>query len=43
MPILEIISAQSPKDLRSFTKRLNALFAELIGKPESVSLAYIIY
>ncbi|CAO3623273.1 unnamed protein product [Mucor hiemalis] len=38
MPILEIISAQTPKDLRSFTKRLNALFAELIGKPESFCL-----
>jgi phenylpyruvate tautomerase len=37
MPILEISSAQAPKDLSAFTKRLNALFAEYIGKPESVS------
>lgn len=37
MPILEISSAQVPKDLSAFTKRLNAIFAEYIGKPESVS------
>ncbi|KAI7907245.1 Tautomerase/MIF superfamily [Cokeromyces recurvatus] len=35
MPILEISSAQAPKDIRAFTKRMNALFSELIGKPES--------
>ncbi|KAI8979607.1 Tautomerase/MIF superfamily [Mycotypha africana] len=35
MPILEIYSAQAPKDIRGFTKRMNATFAELIGKPES--------
>ncbi|CEP13021.1 hypothetical protein [Parasitella parasitica] len=36
MPILEISSAQAPKDINAFTKRMNALFADLIGKPESV-------
>ncbi|KAG2229828.1 Tautomerase/MIF superfamily [Thamnidium elegans] len=35
MPLLEITSATAPKDIKSFTKRLSALFAELIGKPES--------
>ncbi|KAI9487880.1 MAG: Tautomerase/MIF superfamily [Benjaminiella poitrasii] len=35
MPILEISSANAPKDLKTFTKRMNALFSELIGKPES--------
>jgi hypothetical protein len=41
MPILEISSAQAPKDLNAFTKNMNALFAELIGKPESVSDNFI--
>ncbi|KAI8097993.1 Tautomerase/MIF superfamily [Gilbertella persicaria] len=38
MPILEITSGTAPKDLRAFTKRLNAIFAEYIGKPESYCL-----
>ncbi|KAG1352312.1 hypothetical protein G6F62_002719 [Rhizopus arrhizus] len=38
MPILEITSTQSPKDLASFTKRMGALFTELIGKPEGYCL-----
>lgn len=38
MPILEITSANAPKDTRDFVKRVSALFAECIGKPESVSL-----
>ncbi|KAF1801209.1 Tautomerase/MIF superfamily [Mucor lusitanicus] len=38
MPILEISSAQAPKDISAFTKKMNALFAELIGKPESYCL-----
>lgn len=37
MPILEVYSAIAPKDLKSFIKRLSAVFAEQIGKPESVS------
>lgn len=41
MPILEISSAQAPKDLNTFTKKMNALFAELIGKPESVIITLI--
>lgn len=43
MPILEISSAQAPKDLNTFTKNMNALFAEMIGKPESVSKNFILY
>ncbi|KAI9361055.1 Tautomerase/MIF superfamily [Pilaira anomala] len=35
MPILEITSANAPKDIRDFVKRVSALFAECIGKPES--------
>ncbi|CAO3640695.1 unnamed protein product [Mucor fragilis] len=38
MPILEISSAHAPKDLAAFTKKMSALFAELIGKPESYCL-----
>jgi phenylpyruvate tautomerase len=38
MPILEISSNNAPKDLNDFTKRMNALFADLIGKPETVSV-----
>lgn len=38
MPILEIISAETPKDIKAFTQRLSAVFAEMIGKPEAVSV-----
>jgi len=41
MPILEISSAQAPKDINAFTKKMNGLFAELIGKPESVIITLI--
>lgn len=41
MPILEISSAHAPKDLAAFTKKMSALFAELIGKPESVIITLI--
>ena len=41
MPILEISSAQAPKDLAAFSKRINALFAELIGKPQSVCMTCV--
>lgn len=41
MPILEITSAHAPKDLKAFTKKMSALFAELIGKPESVIITLI--
>ncbi|KAG2208481.1 Tautomerase/MIF superfamily [Mucor mucedo] len=34
MPILEIISAETPKDIKAFTQRLSKVFAERIGKPE---------
>ncbi|KAI8365696.1 Tautomerase/MIF superfamily [Choanephora cucurbitarum] len=38
MPILEIVSATAPKEINAFTKRLSAVFAEYIGKPESYCL-----
>ncbi|RCH90235.1 hypothetical protein CU097_005727 [Rhizopus azygosporus] len=38
MPVLEVYSAIAPKDLKSFIKRLSAVFAEQIGKPESFCL-----
>ncbi|KAI8078741.1 Tautomerase/MIF superfamily [Halteromyces radiatus] len=38
MPILEVTSQKSPKDLSAFIKRLSAVFAEHIGKPEAVCL-----
>lgn len=38
MPILEISSAVAPKDINAFTKSLSAIFAEYIGKPESVKI-----
>ncbi|KAI8381541.1 Tautomerase/MIF superfamily [Radiomyces spectabilis] len=38
MPILEITSQRSPKDLNAFLKKLSSVFAEHIGKPESYCL-----
>jgi hypothetical protein len=41
MPILEIFSVEAPQDLKAFTKSLSAIFAEYIGKPESVNIVYM--
>ncbi|KAG0165752.1 hypothetical protein DFQ28_008334 [Apophysomyces sp. BC1034] len=38
MPILEITSQRSPKDVNVFVKELSVAFAELIGKPEEYCL-----
>jgi phenylpyruvate tautomerase len=38
MPILEVTSQKSPKDLKAFAKRLSTVFAEQIGKPEAYCL-----
>lgn len=43
MPILEIQIAQTPKDLKAFTKALSTTFAEHIGKPEKVKNSIINY
>ncbi|SAM09455.1 hypothetical protein [Absidia glauca] len=39
MPILEVTSRKSPSDVAAFTKRLSVVFAEQIGKDESLCLA----
>ncbi|KAI8072266.1 Tautomerase/MIF superfamily [Gongronella butleri] len=38
MPIFEITTKEQPKDVPAFLKKLSVLFAEQIGKPESVCL-----